>query len=92
MTEDPSANLTKAIERVTEMADVWEDDAKLEDLVRAGLQAELDRFHEMPRRADVNLRLVRAAVDAENNAKGFRKDAAHLRTILTALQAQEAKT
>ena len=90
MTDDPNAKLTKAIERVTEMADRWEDDAKLEDMVRAGLQSELDLFHETPRPPNVNLRLVRAAVDAESNATRFRKDAAALRALLTALQAQEA--
>lgn len=92
MTDDPNAKLTKAIERVTEMADRWEDDAKLEDMVRAGLQGELDLFHETPRPPNVNLRLVRAAVDAESNAKRFRKDAAALREVLSAAQASQPKT
>ena len=76
MTQDLKTKIAEAIERVTEMADRWEDDAKLEDMVRAGLQGELDLFHETPRPPNVNLRLVRAAVDAESNAKRFRKDAA----------------
>lgn len=84
-TQDLIAKLGEAITRVTEMADVWEDDARLEDLVRAGLQSELDKFNETPRRPDVNLRLVRAAVDAKNNARRFREDASHLRALLTAL-------
>jgi hypothetical protein len=92
MTQDLKTKIAEAIERVEEMADRWEDDAKLEDMVRAGLQGELDLFHETPRPPNVNLRLVRAAVDAESNAKRFRKDAAALREVLSAAQASQPKT
>ena len=92
MTNDLKTLIAEAIKRVEEMADRWEDDAKLEDMVRAGLQGELDKFHETPRQPDVNLRLVRAAVDAESNARRFRKDAAALREVLSAVQASQPKT
>lgn len=77
----------QAIAHLVGLAEGWDCGAKMEDAIVAAHQPELDAF--ASRSADPNaphdIRLIRAVLAARDNRDGYRKDAAALRLVLTAL-------